>query len=91
MTSAGVKKAAHRPTGYSRTLEASALFNALRRRGLTWGVALAIASDICFVSQREIRRGANITPIDPESEDNMARFALAKKGRTLEDLVPPVT
>lgn len=84
-----VKPAKHRPTGYSRTLEAGAVFNALRRRGWTWDAALLKAAELCFVSEREIRRGSKITAIDDESEDNMARFVLAKKGLSLEGFSPP--
>lgn len=84
-----VKPAKHRPTGYSRTLEAGAIFNALRRRGWTWDAALQKASELCLVNDREIRRGSKITAMDDESEDNMARFVLAKKGYCLEDFNPP--
>jgi hypothetical protein len=83
------KRATHRPTGYSRTLEAAALFNALRRRGWTWDAALIKASEIFFVGAREIRRGSKLKAGDAESEDNMARYALAVKGKTLEEMLPP--
>lgn len=86
---AWVKPATHRPTGYSRTLEASAFFNALRRKGWTWDGALVKASEVFLVSEREIRRGSTITPMNVASDDDMARFALAKKGKTLEDFPPP--
>lgn len=81
-----VKPARHRPTGYSRTLEAAAVFNALRRRGWSWDAALNKASEVCHVGAREIRRGSKLAPMNVISEDNMAEFTLAKKGIALDDL-----
>ena len=71
-----------RPWEWSRTLDAAALFAVLRRNGRTWRTALDDVEAITGVNRREIEKYAAgpVKPLDDQSEDTIARFAVHKRG-----------
>jgi hypothetical protein len=64
---------------FSRTQDASFVFNALMRRGYTWDTAREMIEAACMVSPRNVedyRANKKLRAIDKEHEDNLARAAI---------------
>ena len=70
----------HEP--YSKTQDATFLFNALRRRGYTWARALELIEKVAGIPPHNTERYAsdkNLTAASEAHEDNLVRAAIIKR------------
>jgi hypothetical protein len=61
--------------------EGAALFGALKRRGFSYRDSLGVVDSLMGIHPRNIercRKNQRVQPLDDDSEDNLARWAIVK-------------